>query len=282
MNKSYNNELIQSKKDNKESNRQLVERTKELKDSEDLNVQLREFEYNLAQRTKQLEKSNNELTQFAYIASHDLKSPLRAVGNLATWIAEDIKEKKFEKIDEYVFMMKNQLKRMDNLINGLLEISRVSRTHVNIELLTMTEMIKELQQDFPEIEITHSNCGKCIKIQMNSTRFRQIFNNLINNAFKHNDKEKTIVNISCKNEGDYCEFVVEDNGPGIDSKYHKKIFQIFQTLGSKDNGTGIGLALVKKIVEEYDGEIRVESELGKGTKFIFTLKSQPICGNQDV
>jgi len=237
------------------------------------------LEERVSERTEELEKSNAELEQFAYVASHDLKAPLRGVGNLANWIEEDVREGSFEKLSEYVMLMQRRVVFMEKLIDGLLEFSRVGRMHVEVEKVDIADIIAELREEYPEIEIHfHRECDQC-PILVNSLRISQIFFNLVNNAVKYNDKEKTIIHISCKAQEEYCQFTVADNGPGIEPKYHEKIFQIFQTLQSKDdtNGTGIGLALVKKIVEEYDGEISVESTEGKGTKFIFTIKFQPAC-----
>ncbi|MEO0293163.1 MAG: two-component regulator propeller domain-containing protein [candidate division WOR-3 bacterium] len=229
----------------------------------------RELEKKVAERTKELES-------FAYIVSHDLKAPLRSINQLSEWIIEDYYEKLDEKGKENLKLLKDRTLRMNNMIQGILEYSRIGRTEGEVEKVDLNSLVKET------IEILSPPKNIKIKIEnklpiymADRTRLIQIFQNLLSNAIKYIDKPKGIIKIGCTEEKNYWKFSISDNGPGIDKKYHEKIFEIFQTLGNKkEESTGIGLTIVKKIVELYKGKIWVESKLGKGTTFFFTLPKQ--------
>lgn len=219
-----------------------------------------------------LKKSNNELTEFAYVASHDLKAPLRAVSNLSNWIAQDAK--KGLDVSKYVDLMKNRITRMDLLIEGLLEYSRIGRTEKETEILDMNKIPCSLctcREDYGDRLVFDS----LPLIKANKIRMHQVFHNLVYNAFKHHpDPANAKVHVSCEETPNEYVFCVADNGAGIDPKYHKKIFDLFQTINTKDSveSTGIGLTLVKKIVEEeFKGKIWLASKLGVGSKFYFTF-----------
>ena len=253
-------QMMHSLKENKD---QIYIQNEQLKEAND------SLEIRVAQRTDELLASNAELSQFAYVASHDLKAPLRAVFNLSSWIAEDLKENL--DVTDHVELLQQRVKRMESLINGLLEFSRIGRMEVNKEKLNIQRVIKEVEVS---LETVTEKSFEVKFIEANPTRMIQLFSNLINNAVKHhNDPDNIKIEISNRDVGDCVEFCVSDNGPGIESKYHDKIFQIFQTLEPKDSteSTGIGLSLVKKIVEEYKGKIWVISKEGEGAKFYFTL-----------
>lgn len=223
----------------------------------------------------QLKQSNKSLSEFAYIASHDLKAPLRAIHNLVVWIEDDMQQNKNNK--EYWDLLKNRVKRMEILIEGLLEYSKIGRIHIEDEKIDPNQIIDDIFTDLiadtSNIKLNKTNI---YPIAINKIRMFQIFSNLLTNAVKHhNDPSNIVINITCspvEANGHYL-FCVEDNGPGIPEECHEKIFQIFQQLKPKDskNGAGIGLSIVKIIVEYYNGKIWVESELGKGAKFYFTL-----------
>lgn len=227
-------------------------------------------EYEMVKASEnQLAKSNEELMQFAYVASHDLKAPLRAVSNLVSWIEEDLIEGK--DVKEHVRLTKKRIQRMENLINGLLEYSRIGRTEVNRKMIDLAIIIKWIEE---ELEVRVCKMLDFREIKANQTRIKQLFSNLISNSIKHHhDLSNIKIEIGSRKIKDGVECWVKDNGPGIDPIYHKKIFSLFQTLKSKDTkeGTGVGLSLVKKIVSEYDGEIWVESKEGEGATFRFTL-----------
>lgn len=224
----------------------------------------------------ELERSNEELTKFAYIASHDLKSPLRGINNLVVWIREELENVESEQVDEYFDLLCGRVTRMDNLINGLLEYSRIGRTNTDKELVDLNEVFNEtvsfLSVDKDRFSISSDRLPKLF---VNKVRIQQVLSNLIDNAMKHHDKPSGRIHLHYYRNKHEHVFCVSDDGPGIEEKYFEKIFQLFQTLHSKDvrEATGIGLTLVNKIIqEEYGGRVWVESSLKTGTKFYFSLK----------
>lgn len=227
----------------------------------------------LQETNTELTRSNDELSKFAYVASHDLKAPLRAVINLVSWIDEDVKAGK--DVSKYVDKLNGRVRRMENLIEGLLEYSRVGRVYTEIEEVNSNEIITRLAEDYPENASKVIVEGVLPKVKFNKVRLGQIFSNLIGNAFKHHhDVANALVKISCKEVGDDYLFCIDDNGPGIEGRYHEKIFEIFQTLKPRDEleSTGIGLSIVKKIIEDQDGCIYLESIVGEGSKFYFSIR----------
>ncbi|MCD6532790.1 MAG: transporter substrate-binding domain-containing protein [Deltaproteobacteria bacterium] len=216
--------------------------------------------------------ANNELKEFAYIVSHDLKAPLRAISQLTHWISEDYAEVFDDDGREQMDLILKRVKRMDGLIDGVLRYSRIGRVKEKEEELDLNLLVNEVIENLAppdNIQITLEN--KLPVVLRDPTRMGQVFQNLIGNAIKFMDKDEGVINVSCVDEGELWKFTVSDNGPGIDKRYHDKIFQIFQTLKARDEheSTGIGLTLVKKIITLYGGSIRVESEVGKGSAFIF-------------
>jgi PAS domain S-box-containing protein len=223
---------------------------------------------------EEISSANEELTNFAYVVSHDLKAPLRAIGSLANWLSTDYADKFDEEGKEHMRLLVNRVHRMGNLIDGILQYSRVGRVKespiaVNlnkvlfdvIDLLAPPENIKvEVQANLPSVVVE-------------PTRIQQVFQNLVSNAIKYMDKPQGLVRVGCSDEGRFWRFSVADNGPGIEQRHFERIFQLFQTLAPRDKveSTGVGLALVKKIVEMYRGKISVESVVGEGTTFSFTL-----------
>lgn len=230
-----------------------------------------------------LEQRNEELDQFAYVTSHDLKAPLRAIINLSSWIEEDIGATLPEENKEQFTLLKSRVHRMEGLINGLLDYSRVDRTHQSHERLDITELISEI------IDLISPPDGFTITLDPNlptleakKTPLVQIFSNLLTNAIKHHDRSDGNICISAKDIGNFYEFTVSDDGPGIAPAYHDKIFVIFQTLKARDDleSTGIGLSLVKKIVLAENGSLSLESEPGQGATFRFTWPKSPIEGGK--
>jgi PAS domain S-box-containing protein len=237
----------------------------------------KEAEQRMAEYYNYLEKANKELDKFAYVVSHDLKAPLRAISNLATWIEEDIGDKFTEDTKGHFKMLKGRVVRMEALINGILDYSRADRIkspNVNVDT---NEMISEIIEMLIQDEVVEFNVMERMPVlYAEKMKLQQVFSNLISNAIKHNDKESARIQIAFKEESDFYQFSVSDNGPGIEPEFHDKIFVIFQTLKARDafESTGVGLAIVKKIVEEAGGKIWVESELDKGTQFFFTWPKQ--------
>ena len=226
----------------------------------------------LERQTQELARSNTELEEFAYITSHDLKAPLRGISSLADWLETDYIEKLDEDGKEMLDLLIKRVTRMDGLINGILQYSRVGRIKEETVKIDLNELVGEILDtiDPPEkIEIVKNELPT---IQGESIRLAQVFQNLLSNAIKYMDKAQGKITIGCIEVNGYWQFHVGDNGPGIEEKHFDKIFQIFQTLNPRDEveGTGVGLSLVKKIVETNGGKIWLESEVGRGSKFFFT------------
>ncbi len=221
-----------------------------------------------------LQETNQELKEFAYVASHDLKAPLRGIKTLAEWIAKDHADKFDDTGREQLRLLSNRVDRMHNLIDGILQYSRVGRVQekpINVNLNDLVPEVVDTIAPPANIEIVYE--GALPTVTFEETRIRQVFQNLISNAVKYMDKPKGRISIGCADEGNRWKFNVTDNGPGIEEKYYDKIFKIFQTLTPRDEyeSTGIGLTIVKKIVELYGGKIWVESKVGQGTTFFFTI-----------
>ncbi|GAK54954.1 multi-sensor signal transduction histidine kinase [Candidatus Vecturithrix granuli] len=236
-----------------------------------LNVEL---EQRVHERTAELEVANNELQSFAYIVSHDLKAPLRAIAKLSQWLLEDYGSAFDAQGQDMVNLLISRVKRLDNLIDGILEYSRIGRVDSHLESIDLNQLLPEVIDSMtPPPNIQIAIASELPLILGDTTRIQQIFANLIGNAMKFMDKPRGIITISCEDAGADWRFSVVDNGPGIDPKYHDKIFQIFQTLQPRDEfeSTGIGLTIVKKIVELYGGKIWVESTIGQGSTFYFTV-----------
>jgi signal transduction histidine kinase len=226
---------------------------------------------------KTVEKTNQELQDFAYIISHDLKAPLRGISTLADWITTDYADKLDNDGKEQLKLLTARVNRMHNLIEGVLQYSRVGRIRETQVEVNLNELITEVVDMLcpPEnIKITVET--ELPTIMCEKTRIMQVFQNLLSNAIKYMDKPEGTIQITCTEQDNVWQFSVTDNGPGIESKYFEKIFQIFQTLAPKDTfeSTGVGLTVAKKIVEMYGGRIWVESVPTEGTTFYFTLSKQ--------
>jgi PAS domain S-box-containing protein len=229
-------------------------------------------EERLAEYYMYLEKANKELDKFAYVVSHDLKAPLRAISNLSSWIEEDIGDRFTVDSAQHFTMLKGRIVRMESLINGILEYSRADRVkspNVMVDVKALINEIFELIVQDSNVQIDLPENLPVINTER--MKLQQVFLNLISNSIKYNDKEKAVIKIDCIEEEEAYTFSVEDNGPGIEERYHEKVFIIFQTLQARDTfeSTGVGLAIVKKIIDETGGEIWIESELGLYTRFLF-------------
>lgn len=226
-------------------------------------------------QNKRLESMIKELESFAYIISHDLKTPLRGIASLSDWLVEDYNDKLDDTGKEYLTLLKNRVIRLEALIDGVLTYSRAGRIDAETELVDLNILVKEvieLAAYPPNVSIQVSTALPHIKTIKYAVM--QLFANLIGNAVKHNDKEKIEITIGCIDENDFWKLYVKDNGPGINEEFHEKVFQIFQTLKTKDeiNSTGIGLSVVKKIIDNIGGKIWIESPQGEGCTFLFTIK----------
>ncbi len=221
-----------------------------------------------------LQRSNKELRDFAHIVSHDLKSPLRSINALVSWFQEDYEEVLDEGANETFDKLNNKLEQMDALIDGILRYSSVNDSNV---LIVQKVKVKEVLEEIKTIlyipeHIKFIYPEKLPTIKADKTRIKQLFQNLISNAINYIDKDEGKIVVKFRELKHYWKFSISDNGVGISKVYHDKIFKIFQTLDKKGKSTGIGLSIVKKIVELYGGEIHLESEEGKGTTFFFKIK----------
>ena len=237
-------------------------------------TELKRNEAHQADLVRELESVNKDLNDFAYIISHDLKAPLRAIGSLVDWLASDYQEALGEEGRELLTMLLGRTKRLHDLIEGVLRYSRIGsvrETGTKVPLATLVPDIVEMIQPPKHIEIVIADPLPTIVAE--TTRIQQVFQNLLTNAIKFMDKPKGRIVIGCERLDKFWKFSVADNGPGIEEKHFAKIFQIFQTLHARDEfeSTGIGLTIVKKVVELYGGKVWLESEVGVGTTFYFTL-----------
>ncbi|HUU19697.1 MAG TPA: CBS domain-containing protein [Sedimentisphaerales bacterium] len=228
----------------------------------------------LESTVRELRRTNKELQEFAYITAHDLKTPLRGIGTLAEWLSTDYADKFDEQGQKHVKMLAERAKRADKLVDSILQYSSAGQLREEQEQMDLNTVLPEIIHEIntPEnIEITIVN--ELPVLMSRNTQIRQVFHNLLNNAVKHMDKEKGQIKVGCLEEEGFWKFSVTDNGPGIDRKYFKKIFKIFQTLSPPDKteSTGIGLSVAQKIVKLNGGRIWVESNPGEGSTFFFTL-----------
>jgi light-regulated signal transduction histidine kinase (bacteriophytochrome) len=231
----------------------------------------------LEQATR-LERSNKELDQFAYVASHDLKAPLRGIANLAQWIEEDLGDRISGESRQHMALLKGRVHRMEALIDGILSYSRAGRAREVVTLVDVAALLAET------IELLAPAAPASIVVVPPMPVFvtervplQQVFMNLFGNALKYADREDVQVTVSAETQGAVLRFAVGDNGPGIAPQFQERIWQIFQTLAPRDKveGTGIGLSVVKKLVETRGGRTWLESTVGKGSTFYFTWPAGP-------
>lgn len=227
----------------------------------------------IADERRRLEIINKELDQFAYVASHDLKAPLRGVANLAEWIEEDLRDALGENTREMLGLLRSRMHRMEALIDGLLQFSRAGRIRQKPESVDVAALVGEVVELLAPPETTTILVSPQLPtFTSERLALQQVFLNLISNAVKYTERPDARIFVDVREEGDEYVFTVSDNGPGIPSEFHEKIWGIFQTLQPRDRveGTGIGLALVKKIIESRGGVVWVNSAEGQGAAFSFT------------
>ncbi len=221
-----------------------------------------------------LERQNQELNDYAHMVSHDLKSPLQSIDALTTWIKEDYSEVLGDGGREVVNLIRENVEKMDTLILGILEYSTIGKTEKNIYEVDLNILIDDLllSIDNPnDVKISIPN--KLPVVRGDQHRLELLFHHLIHNSIKFNDKgEDGLIEINFSNEGKYWSFSIKDNGKGIEKQYFDKIFIAFQKLENDYKSTGIGLSIVKKIVETYNGEIWLESTPNVETTFFFKIK----------
>ena len=238
----------------------------------------KEFEEKLEQLINELQRSNTDLERFAYVVSHDLKEPLRMISVYVDMLKKKYSEKLDKDADDYIGFASGGTKKMAELIDDLLAYSRAGRKG---EEFTDTDLNQVLDHLLNILKFKMQDSGALVKIEgklpvvaADSTQMRQVFQNIIENGIKFNKSGKPEITVSAEKKGKECLFSIKDNGIGINNSYSEQIFEIFNRLhsGNEFEGTGVGLAICKKIIERHNGKIWAESEgEGKGTTFFFTL-----------
>jgi len=227
----------------------------------------------LQRHARDLERRNQELDQFAYVASHDLKAPLRAIANLSAWIEEDLGQVLDDQHRSQMHLLRERVKRLEGLIDGLHQYATAGRRAGTAETFELSALVQEIvsEQDL-ERRFTLTTVGEPLTLTTDRVRLWQVLSNLIANAVRHHDRPTGTLSVTWSRSGDRLLLAVGDDGPGIDAAHHERIFTIFHTLAPKDRapGLGLGLALVRKIVGDRGGEVRVESRLGSGAIFHIT------------
>ena len=236
-------------------------------------TQQKKFERQKEMLLKNLAKQNEHLNEYAHIVSHDLKSPLRNISALLSWTIEDFREKLGEESLRNLQLMQLKVEKMDHLIENILKYSSIDNgTHTD-EMVDLNKVVNGILEMIYLPEHIKVHVLKQLPvIKAETTRIQQLFQNLISNAVNYTDKNEGRIEIDCSENDTHFIFSVKDNGIGIAKEHHEKIFRIFSTLGNHEKSTGIGLNIVKKVVELYEGEVWLESEPGRGTTFYFSIK----------
>jgi PAS domain S-box-containing protein len=231
-----------------------------------------------SERTEQLRIVNKELAEFAYVASHDLKAPLRVIDNASKWLEEDLAEHLTDETRESLKLLQGRVRRMDKLLDDLLEYARIGRASDNrfAEVIGGDVLMEDVLGLLGAENFTLTVSPAFAGIQVCRMPLQQILMNLIGNAIKHHDKKKGRIEVTVEDNGDCYAFAVKDDGPGIHPRFHDEVFKMFQTLRPRDQveGSGMGLALVRKNIEVFGGVIQLESAEGQGSTFRFTWPKQ--------
>lgn len=242
-------------------------------------TELREVERTLQDKTRELSRSNHDLEQFAYVASHDLKAPLRAIEVLVEWLREDLTGYEKGEVQENLQLLSQRTERLNRLLDDLLAYSRAGRGRteaVRVDSRQMVQDIATLLSPPPTLHVeTDANLPEIVTFR---APLEQVLRNLINNAIKHHPTKQGTVRVYAETRGEELAFAVEDDGAGIPLEFSEKVFQMFQTLKPRDEveGSGMGLAIVKRIVESHGGRVWFKpGRGGRGTVFKFTWKRLP-------
>ena len=231
------------------------------------------YQKNLRETIDQKNKINKQLERFMYVVAHDLKSPLSGVVSLLHIMKDDERIEGSEELKEYMALMLNASTHLTDMIGSILEYSRKNDTEQTVEQVDVHELVTQIiHLLFPPKHIQISIDGQLPHISTQKFKLQQVFQNLISNAIKYNDKQDAIIKIGCIDDGEFYKFYVKDNGPGIAKEDRARIFNLFETTGNKsksDSSTGVGLNIMKVLVEEQGGTITVESEPGEGSTFFF-------------
>lgn len=214
----------------------------------------------LEELVAQLQQANGELERFAYVASHDLKAPLRAISNLAGWIKEDIESETITNdTHSHLKMMLSRVARMEKLLDDLLVYARVGKKSGTLETIDITELVASVAEMLPIGKFEVATEFEVATLVSDRFPLEQVLMNLISNAIKHHNKKKGVITVIVRDRIDFMEFIVSDDGPGIPKEQQKEAFEMFRTLKPRDEveGSGMGLALVKKIVETQGGDVDI-------------------------
>lgn len=233
----------------------------------------RQGRMDLERLNAELEHSNEDLEYFAYVASHDLKQPLRGIDHLASWIHDDAYEHLPESSRKHLVQLRGRIRRLDGLLDDLLAYSRAGRKNCKVENIDLALLVGEIAGvlDQPD-DYSIAYVGTPIRFNTYRTELQTVLRNLLGNAIKHrSDRSKGRVEVNATLEEDKVHFCVADDGPGIAKEFSERVFRVFHTLKTRDEleGTGMGLAIVKKLVESRGGTISLESDAGKGCTFRF-------------
>jgi signal transduction histidine kinase len=224
----------------------------------------------------QLERTNRELDEFAHVVSHDLKAPLRGIISLSTWIAEDCADLLPKESQEHLQLLAQRTRRMSELIDGILRYSRAGRARSPAEPVDVGELVRDVVDSLASPPSIHVRVRTPLPIvHYDRTQLRQVFQNLLANAIQHLGRPTGEVVVSCREEPGAFEFSVSDDGVGIEQRHFERIFRIFQSLDPAAPTAGIGLAIVKKIVEKNGGSVGVNSPPGAGARFRFSVLKAP-------
>ena len=241
-----------------------------------LNMLSEELNSNVVERSK-LDMVNRKLEKFAYTTAHDLKSPLNAIGGLINLIEISNESGQADEVKEYISLLKATTEKMKGLVHGILEYSKADAAHIETHELDVNVVLKEvIEVDQLTSQADIKIVGALPSVVFNRSALEQVIRNLLNNAVKHSTEEICQIVIRSRDNGDHYMVSVTDNGPGIAPQYHEKIFELFHTgeHDAKTNSQGIGLATVKNILESFGEHVWVESAVGKGATFYFTLRKR--------
>lgn len=245
------------------------------------NDELESLSAALKSKNRNLEEANAELDQFAFVASHDLKAPLRGIQQLATWIEEDSAELLPDETKNHITIMKSRIARLERLLDDLLAYSRVGKKEALQDIFTPKDLIRDtfnLLNHEGNFALTCEIDNREIKTF--TTPFELVIRNLISNSIKHHDKATGQIEITVKLASEWAHVEVSDDGPGIPVEYQAKVFELFHTLQPRDSveGSGLGLSLIKKILDRYDCEYRMELNGHGGLSFFFTWPIEQVSG----
>ncbi len=244
-----------------------------------LNRELETHVVKLQRKEAELERSNRELDSFAHVASHDLKAPLRAIDHLSLWIEEDARDTISDEAKGHLVKLRGRVRRMERLLDDLLEYSRVGRGLDDVEEVDVERLVRDVAELVGEEGFTVDVQIDLPPVKTVRAPLEIVFRNLINNAIKHHDGDRGQVGVSAELKDDALLCTVSDDGPGISAEYREKVFQLFRTLRPRDEieGSGIGLSIVRKTVESAGGHAWIEAREPRGSICRFTWPVEAVA-----